>query len=177
MSVDQSKLAEVQSEIDFSKNSYELLLQTNHGDITLEFYPNLAPKHCLNMLGLAKLGFYDGLSFHRIVPGFVIQGGCPQGTGTGGPGFNVDAEFTDTPHEPGTLSMARAQDPNSAGSQFFLCLEKVPFLDNQYTVFGKTKDDSSLGVVTKIGAVKTGPGDRPEEPVTITKAVVSASAL
>jgi peptidyl-prolyl cis-trans isomerase B (cyclophilin B) len=73
--------------------------------------------------------------------------------------------------------MARAQDPNSAGSQFFLCLEKVPFLDNQYTVFGKTKDDSSLGVVTKIGAVKTGPGDRPEEPVTITKAVVSASAL
>jgi cyclophilin family peptidyl-prolyl cis-trans isomerase len=112
-----------------------------------------------------------------VVPGFVIQGGCPSGTGTGGPGYNVDAEFNNRKHEAGVLSMARAQDPNSAGSQFFLCLEKVPFLDGQYTAFGKTADDDSLAVVKAIGKVRTASGDRPVEDVKINKATVSTLPL
>ena len=111
------------------------------------------------------------------MPRFVIQGGCPSGTGTGGPGFHVDAEFNEMAHEPGVLSMARAQDPNSAGSQFFLCLEKVPFLDRQYTAFGKTADDASLGVVQTIGKVRTASGDRPVEDVVIRSAKVLSSPL
>ena len=164
-------------EIDFDAFTYQLKLETDKGDITLEFYPDIAPKHCRSMLSLAKLGFYDALNFHRVVPGFVIQGGCPQGTGTGGPGYNVDAEFNKRPHELGVLSMARAQDPNSAGSQFFLCLEKVPFLDGQYTVFGAAVDESSREVIQAIGAVATGPGDAPIDEVKINKAQVIAEAI
>ena len=103
----------------------------------------------------------------------MIQGGCPEGSGRGGPGYEIDAEFNDTPHEPGVLSMARTSDPNSAGSQFFLCLEKVPHLDGQYTAFGRTADDASLQVVKAIGGVPTGAGDRPQQEVTITKATVT----
>jgi peptidyl-prolyl cis-trans isomerase B (cyclophilin B) len=103
----------------------------------------------------------------------MIQGGCPQGTGTGGPGYTIPAEFNRTQHEPGVLSMARTSDPNSAGSQFFICLERVPHLDNQYTAFGRTADAASLEVVKAIGVVRTGGGDRPVEPVTIKKVTVS----
>jgi cyclophilin family peptidyl-prolyl cis-trans isomerase len=102
----------------------------------------------------------------------MIQGGCPTGTGTGGPGYTIKAEFNKTKHEPGVLSMARTSDPNSAGSQFFLCLEKVPHLDGQYTAFGKTADADSLAVVQKIGAVATDGSDRPKTPVTIKSAKV-----
>jgi len=102
----------------------------------------------------------------------MIQGGCPQGTGTGGPGYQIKAEFNATPHEPGVLSMARTNDPNSAGSQFFICLERVPHLDRQYTAFGRTADAESLAVVKAIGDVRTAAGDRPVEPVTITKVTV-----
>lgn len=97
----------------------------------------------------------------------MIQGGCPQGTGTGGPGYQIDAEFNSTPHEPGVLSMARTSDPNSAGSQFFICLDKHTHLDNQYTAFGKTADEESLQTVKTIGDVATDGGDRPLKPVTI----------
>ena len=89
----------------------------------LDMLTDVAPGHCNNMLGLAKIGFYNGLAFHRIIKGFMIQGGCPEGTGTGGPGYTIPAEFNATKHEPGVLSMARTSDPNSAGSQFFICLE------------------------------------------------------
>ncbi|SME88028.1 peptidylprolyl isomerase [Pseudobacteriovorax antillogorgiicola] len=171
-----SEVQEALKNIDFEKNSYELTFETSMGDINLEFYPEIAPGHCGNMIALAKVGYYDNLTFHRIVPGFVIQGGCPDGTGMGGPGYTIDAEFNDKPHLPGVLSMARTNDPNSAGSQFFLCLEKVPYLDNQYTVFGATKDDESLAVVKAIGAVKTGAQDRPLEDVVIKKATVSEKA-
>lgn len=161
-----------QESLDFAKHRYQLELDTNKGKITIDFWPEIAPNHCKNMLGLAKIGFYDGLIFHRVIPGFVIQGGCPTGNGTGGPGYNVDAEFNDRKHEAGVLSMARAQDPNSAGSQFFLCLDKVPYLDKQYTAFGKTADAESLDVVLSIGKVKTSGGDRPVEDVVIKTAKV-----
>ena len=124
-----------QKEIDFSKNNYQLVLDTSMGKITLNMLPDVAPGHCLNLLGLAKTGYYNNLIFHRVISGFMIQGGCPNGTGTGGPGYTIKAEFNKTSHEPGVLSMARTSDPNSAGSQFFICLEKVPHLDNQYTAF------------------------------------------
>src|SRR4030095_16029006 len=106
--------------------------------------------------------------------GFMIQGGCPQGTGTGGPGYQIKAEFNSTPHVPGVLSMARTGDPNSAGSQFFICLEKSPSLDRQYTAFGKVADEESMKTVQAIGAVKTS-SDRPVEKVTIKKATVKAT--
>jgi peptidyl-prolyl cis-trans isomerase B (cyclophilin B) len=167
----------VQAGIDFKKARYQLELDTTKGKIKLDFWPEVAPGHCLNMLGLAKIGFYDGVSFHRVVPGFVIQGGCPKGTGTGGPGYTIDAEFNERKHEAGVLSMARTSDPNSAGSQFFLCLDKVPYLDRQYTAFGKTTDQASLDVVLAIGKVRTGAGDKPVEEVRINKATVVETPL
>ena len=102
----------------------------------------------------------------------MIQGGCPAGTGTGGPGYTIPAEFNRTPHEPGVLSMARTSDPNSAGSQFFICLENARSLDNQYTAFGRTADEASLAVVKAIGSVQTDSRDKPLEPVVIKKATV-----
>ena len=107
------------------------------GEIRLEFFPEDAPKTVENFVTLAKKGFYNGLNFHRVVPDFVVQGGCPKGNGTGGPGYNVKAEFNKQKHVRGTLAMARSQDPDSAGSQFYICYGNTPHLDGQYTVFGK----------------------------------------
>ena len=163
--------------LDFKKNKYQVKLETNKGDITIDMWPDVAPGHVSNMLGLTSIGYYDGLTFHRIIKGFMIQGGCPTGNGAGGPGYTIKAEFNPRPHEPGVISMARTQDPNSAGSQFFLCLEKVPYLDNQYTVFGKAADVNSISIIKTIGDTKTGSMDRPVEPVTITKATVIETAL
>ncbi|HEV3024942.1 MAG TPA: peptidylprolyl isomerase [Pirellulales bacterium] len=160
------------AQLDLSKKKYQIVLDTSLGKITLDLWPEVAPGHAKNMLGLAKIGFYDGGNFHRVIKGFMIQGGCPEGTGTGGPGYTINAEFNARPHEPGVLSMARTSDPNSAGSQFFICLEKVPHLDRQYTAFGKTADAESLAVVKKIGDVSTASQDRPAKPVTINKATV-----
>ncbi len=176
MAVDKSKLEEIQSGLDFEKSKYSLTFKTSKGDIEVEFFLVLAPGHCKNMLGLAKLGFYDNLIFHRVISGFMIQGGCPEGSGMGGPGYNVDAEFSDKPHDLGVLSMARAQDPNSAGSQFFLCLENARFLDGQYTVFGKA-NEAGQKVIQEIGAVETGAQDRPNEDVKINEAVVTETSL
>lgn len=172
-----AKVSEISKAIDFSKTKYSVHFDTSMGAIHLELYPESAPEHCKNLISLVKSGFYDGLTFHRVVPGFVIQGGCPEGTGVGGPGYNVKAEFNELPHEAGVLSMARASDPDSAGSQFFLCLDKVPYLDRQYTVFGKTADEASLATVKSIGGVKTGAGDRPVEDVVIKSAKVEENAL
>lgn len=112
-------------------------ITTDKGEMILELFPDSAPKHVESMLNLIKKDFYKGLNFHRVVPNFVIQGGCPQGTGTGGPGYNLDAEFNSRKHVKGTLAMARSMNPNSAGSQFYICLAEIPHLDNQYTVFGQ----------------------------------------
>ena len=107
------------------------------GEIRMEFYPADAPKTVENFVTLAKKGFYNGLTFHRVVPDFVVQGGCPKGNGTGGPGYQVKAEFNKQKHLRGTVAMARSQDPDSAGCQFYICYGATPHLDGQYTVFGK----------------------------------------
>ena len=126
------------------------VLKTSEGDIQMELWNDVAPKHVENFIKLVKDGFYDGLTFHRVVPGFVIQGGCPKGDGTGGPGWTVDAEFNDREHQPGVLSAARSADPDSAGSQFFICLtrEHCQHLDGQYTGYGKVLE--GMDAVTKI---------------------------
>jgi peptidyl-prolyl cis-trans isomerase B (cyclophilin B) len=116
----------------------------NGGVIKVELYPADAPNHCAAFVDLVKKGYYDGLSFHRVVPGFVVQGGCPKGNGSGGPGYTLKAEFNEKPHLTGTLAMARTPDPDSAGSQFYLCLAPQPFLDRQYTVFGQTLEGMEL---------------------------------
>jgi peptidyl-prolyl cis-trans isomerase B (cyclophilin B) len=159
--------------VDLDGFDYQVTLDTTAGTIRLDLDAKHAPGHVRNMVALAESGFYDGVGFHRIIKGFMIQGGCPEGTGTGGPGYKIPAEFNKTPHEPGVLSMARTNDPNSAGSQFFICLERVPHLDNQYTAFGRTADADSLAVVKAIGDVRTGAGDRPVQPVVINKATVT----
>ena len=129
-------------------------IETDMGTIEVELFDDVAPGHVENFLKLAKDGYFDGLSFHRIIPGFVIQGGCPKGDGTGGPGWQIDAEFNDREHQPGSLSMARSSDPNSAGSQFFVCLTRghCRHLDNQYTNFGRVTD--GMDVVEKIAGVE-----------------------
>lgn len=109
---------------------------TDRGEMTFRFFPDDAPITVASFIKLARNKFYDGLTFHRVVPGFVIQGGCPEGTGTGGPGYNLKAEFNKNLHDAGAVAMARAQSPDSAGSQFYICLEDAHFLDHQYTVFG-----------------------------------------
>ncbi len=161
---------------DFTNKSYQVLLNTSMGDILLNLFPDVAPGHCRNILALAKSGFYNNLIFHRVIEGFVIQGGCPTGNGTGGPGYNIKAEFNSKPHNAGTLSMARAMDPDSAGSQFFLCLGRVTHLDNQYTVFGEAANQASTDVILAIGQVETTAGDRPKTPVVIQTASVLESA-
>ena len=160
------------TDIDFKKNDYQIELNTNHGKIVLNLLPDIAPGHCLNLIGLTKIGYYNGVMFHRVISGFMIQGGCPLGTGTGGPGYTIKAEFNATPHVDGVLSMARTSDPNSAGSQFFICLGTQSFLDRQYTAFGRTADADSLAVVKKIGTTKTDRSDKPLEAATIQSASV-----
>lgn len=159
-------------DVDFDTNDYQIELNTNHGRILLDLMPDHAPGHCANMIGLTRIGYYNGVSFHRIIAGFMIQGGCPSGTGTGGPGYTIKAEFNATPHVAGVLSMARTSDPNSAGSQFFICLGTHAYLDKQYTAFGRAADDASLKIVQKIGALKTDRNDKPAEPATIETANV-----
>lgn len=141
------------------------IISTDMGDMTVELWDDVAPNHVANFLKLGSSGFYDNLIFHRVIPGFMIQGGCPEGSGTGGPGWQVKAEFNEKKHVPGTLSMARSQHPDSAGSQFFICLtrEKCQHLDRQYTAFGQVIE--GLEVLKKLGAVKCGPGGgRPVNP-------------
>ena len=128
------------------KTLHAVIEMENGGKIRLELYPEVAPVSVENFVKLIKAGFYDGLTFHRVVPGFVIQGGCPLGTGTGGPGWHIRGEFAsngfrnDLKHTRGVLSMARAFDPNSAGSQFFIMVEDAPHLDGDYAAFGKVTE-------------------------------------
>ena len=112
-------------------------METEKGDILIEVYPDSAPNHVANFKFLAGKGFYDGLTFHRVIAGFMAQGGDPDGNGMGGPGYQIDAEFNERKHVRGTLAMARSANPNSAGSQFYICYGDTPHLDGQYTIFGQ----------------------------------------
>jgi peptidylprolyl isomerase len=113
-----------------------MILDTTKGKVTIEMRPDLAPKHVARIKELVRQGFYDGIVFHRVIDGFMAQTGCPHGTGTGGSGQKLKSEFNDEPHVRGTVSMARAQDPNSGDSQFFICFADASFLDGQYTAWG-----------------------------------------
>ncbi len=144
------------------------VIETKFGNITLKFFPDAAPGHVQNFIDLAKKGFYDGTTFHRVIPGFMIQGGDPNSKnsdkrthGLGGPGYTIKAEFNSRPHKRGTLSMARAMNPDSAGSQFFICVKDSPFLDRQYTVFGEVV--SGMDVVDKIVSQPRDRNDNPNE--------------
>jgi peptidylprolyl isomerase len=117
-----------------------LILETTQGNVTIEMRPDLAPLHVAQIKALVKKGFYDGIVFHRVIDGFMAQTGCPHGTGTGGSGNKIKAEFNAEPHVRGTVSMARAADPNSGDSQFFICFDDARFLDRQYTVWGKVTE-------------------------------------
>ena len=144
------------------------ILHTSAGDLQLEFFPDKAPGHVENFLKLARKGFYDGTIFHRVIPGFMIQGGCPKGDGRGGPGWTIKAEFNDVHHARGVLSMARAQDPNSAGSQFFICHGDAGSLDGQYTAFGRlTAGFETLDAIANAPCQRGGEGSRPVSPVKI----------
>jgi cyclophilin family peptidyl-prolyl cis-trans isomerase len=147
------------------------VVETSLGTFTFVFLADKAPKTCDNFIALAEKGFYNGLTFHRVIPNFMIQGGCPKGNGTGDAGYKVKAEFNDTKHVPGIVSMARSAHPDSAGSQFFVCVATCPWLDRQYTAFGKVTDGQD--VVDKISKVPTLPGDRPQTPVQIKKVTIS----
>jgi cyclophilin family peptidyl-prolyl cis-trans isomerase len=128
-------------------------ITTAKGDIVFTFFPEDAPQHSAAFIKLARAGFYDGLTFHRVEPGFVIQGGDPSGNGTGGPGYQLDAEFNANPHIAGTVAMARSSSPNSAGSQFYICLGDAPFLNRNYTVFGHVVEGQSVVDAIRVGDV------------------------
>ena len=146
-----------------------LLLQTSKGDVVIEMRPDLAPQHVSRIKELARQGFYDGLKFHRVIDGFMAQTGCPQGTGTGGSGKKLKAEFSGEKHQRGTVSMARSQDPNSGDSQFFICFDEAPWLNKQYTAWGRVIDGmEAIDAINK--------GEPPKSPDTIVSMRVAADA-
>ena len=153
-----------------------------NGDVMkAELYPETAPNTVNNFISLVRKGFYDGLGFHRIISGFMIQGGDPAGNGTGGPGYSIRGEFSghgfrnDLSHEPGVLSMARASDPDSAGSQFFIMHKSADYLDGQYAAFGKIIE--GMDIVNKIAEVPTDWSDRPTEPQVIKSMTVDTLGI
>ena len=152
-------------------------LHTTSGEIDIRFFPDKAPGHVKNFIDLAEKGFYNGSKFHRVIPGFMIQGGDPNTIsgdpatwGTGGSGKNIPAEFNDVHHARGIVSMARSNDPNSASSQFFICVADAGFLDRQYTAFGEVT--KGMDVADKIVNAPRGAGDRPNNPTSIDKIVI-----
>ena len=153
-----------------SMNNPKAIIEPNYGNIVIELLPDVAPKHVESFIKLSKDGFYDGTTFHRVIPGFMIQGGDPNSKdndrsndGMGGPGYTINAEFSEISHKRGILSMARSNDPNSAGSQFFIVVKDSDFLDRQYTVFGRVIE--GMDVADKIVSVEKDGNDNPLEKV------------
>ncbi|MEX0840345.1 MAG: peptidylprolyl isomerase [Parvibaculum sp.] len=146
-----------------------LIMEIPHGEVIIELRPDLAPKHVARLKELSREGFYDGIAFHRVIDGFMAQGGDPTGTGSGGSGKKLPAEFSKEPHVRGTCSMARTQDPNSADCQFFICFGDTSFLDGQYTVWGRVI--SGMDAVDKIKR-----GEPVRDPDRIVKMRVAADA-
>ena len=169
------KVQESWDKIVFKKDDkpveYVVTFTTDAGEFEVELWPDVAPNHCRSFIALAQAGFFDGLIFHRVIPGFVIQGGCPSGTGSGGPGYCVKQEFNKKPHVRGVLSMARAQPEDSAGSQFFVCVDTAAFLDGKYTGFGRVL--KGMATVDKIVSADRDGRDRPLKPFTIKSAKVT----
>lgn len=158
-------------EMKIDKNkSYTATIETDAGTMVAELYPKVAPNTVNSFVFLSREGFYEGVIFHRVIPGFMIQGGDPTGTGEGGPGYELKAEFNDTKHVRGVLSMARTADPDSAGSQFFVMHDTSEHLDNQYTAFGKVT--KGLETIDKIVSAPRDANDRPREPVKIKKITI-----
>jgi peptidyl-prolyl cis-trans isomerase B (cyclophilin B) len=139
----------------------QVRISTAHGDIVFQLLPDDAPLHCAAFMKLTDAGFYDGLKFHRVEPGFVVQGGDPTGDGTGGPGYRLKAEFNARPHVRGTVAMARTSQPDSAGSQFYICLGDASFLNGQYTVFGETTEGFDVLDAIKRGDAMTSVKNEP----------------
>ena len=162
-------------------NPIATITMENGAKIVCELYPDIAPQSVRNFISLANSGFYNGLIFHRVISGFMIQGGCPKGTGTGGPGYCIKGEFAingvanSLRHSRGVLSMARAQAPNTAGSQFFIMHEDGYFLDGQYAAFGMVME--GMEEVDRIAAVKTGAQDKPKEPQVIASITVDTKGV
>jgi peptidylprolyl isomerase len=144
-----------------------IIMELTHGRVVIEMRPDLAPKHVARIKELVRQGFYDGTPFHRVIEGFMAQGGDPTGTGTGGSGQNLPAEFSKEKHVRGTVSMARAQDPNSADSQFFICFADAPFLDGQYTIWGKVTEGMEAVDKIKRGAGQSGMVKNPDKIVSM----------
>lgn len=163
-------------EQDGKRIDYVVTMETDVGTIELEFFPDIAPSHVRGFLALVQAGFYDGLTFHRCIAGFMIQGGCPLGNGTGGPGYRLKQEFNATKHVRGVLSAARSRSPDSAGCQFFICVANADFLDNQYTAYGKvTKGMEVADKIVQTGdANDNGRVDKPYKIVKATDAVKGA---
>ncbi len=158
------------------ENNRFVTLVTSMGDMTLELYRDVAPAHADSFLARSAEGFYDGTIFHRIITGFMLQGGDPTGTGTGNADYYLDAEFNDLRHVKGTLSMARAADPNSASCQFFICFGPVPQLDGQYTVFGQlVRGRETLNLIERVQVIRSPSGEmsKPTEEVTLVRAYPS----
>ncbi|HTW95126.1 MAG TPA: peptidylprolyl isomerase [Tepidisphaeraceae bacterium] len=152
------------------KKSYTATIQTSLGDVVVELFPKDAPGHVNSFVFLAREGFYDGVIFHRVIKDFMIQGGDPTGTGTGGPGYQLKAEFNSRKHKRGILSAARSSNPNSAGSQFFLMHADSPHLDGQYTAYGQVI--KGIEVVDKIADLPVDANDRPRTPPKINHVVI-----
>jgi len=146
-----------------------LIVETTKGPVVIAMRPEVAPKHVARIKELAREGFYDGLKFHRVIDGFMAQTGCPQGTGTGGSGQKLKAEFSEAKHRRGTVSMARSQDPNSGDSQFFICFDEAPWLNKQYTVWGTVIEG-----MENIDAIQK--GEPPRQPDQIVSMRVAADA-
>ncbi|WP_129596113.1 peptidylprolyl isomerase [Anaerophilus nitritogenes] len=158
------------------RNPIVTIQMENRGQIKVELYPEIAPNTVNNFIALVQKGFYDGLIFHRVIPGFMIQGGCPEGIGTGGPGYTIKGEFSsngfsnDLKHSRGVLSMARAAHPDSAGSQFFIMHENSPHLDGEYAAFGKVVE--GIEEVDRIAKTKTNFQDKPLQEEKIEKVTI-----
>lgn len=158
-----------------SNEHVQAVMETSAGTMSFEFFTDKAPGHVRNFVELAEKGFYDDTVFHRVVAGFMIQGGCPNGDGRGGPGYTIDAEFNDVHHERGVLSMARSSDPDSAGSQFFVCHGEAGFLDGNYTAFGRLIEGEDT--LDRIASAEVRPGaggerSRPVDPVKISRVTI-----
>lgn len=169
---------EATSEVEIDEDVIPLVTMEmeDGGEVTIELYPSIAPNTVNNFIALVEDGFYDGLIFHRVIPGFMIQGGDPEGTGMGGPGYQIKGEFSNNgfdnrlKHDRGVLSMARSQDPDSAGSQFFIMTEQAEHLDGDYAAFGKVSE--GMEIIDEIVAVERDSSDKPKEDQVIKKMTV-----